>query len=118
MEDLGPPIAYAALPEHAPVYDAAGERVGVVDHVLADAELDVFEGLIVRSHAHAGHHRFADASQVSDLHERGVRLSVGAEDLHEPTEGPATMAATPGDTAESELQARLRRAWDWISGRW
>lgn len=118
MDDLGPPVAYAALPERAPVYDAEGERIGVVDHVLADRDLDIFEGVIVRAHARGGRHLFADESQVAELHERGVRLSVGHDDLHEPGRGPAAMSATPDDTADSQLEQRLRRAWDWISGRW
>ena len=39
-----------------------------------------------------------------------------AEHLPEPSANPATMSATPDDTAEGELERKLRRAWDYISG--
>jgi hypothetical protein len=41
-----------------------------------------------------------------------------AERLPEPSENPATMSASPDDTAEGELERKLRRAWDLISGRY
>ncbi len=117
VDDLGAPISYLALPRGVPVYDAAGERVGTVDHVLADERVDVFDGLIVDTRPRPGGHRFADADQIAELHERGVVLSVGGAALHEPTPAPAAMRATPDDVAASGLEAKLRRAWDWISGR-
>lgn len=117
MDDLGPPIAYAALERGVPVYDHGGERVGVVDHVLADAGLDIFDGLIVHTHPLMGERLFADVDQIAELRERGVTLSVDRAALHEPSPGPGAMSAQPGDTTESQLEARLRRAWDWISGR-
>lgn len=43
-EALGPPIAYLALEEGTPVYDRRGERLGVVDHIMADEVHDIFEG--------------------------------------------------------------------------
>ena len=36
--------------------------------------------------------------------------------LPEPSANPAAMSATPDDTAESDLERKLRRAWDLISG--
>ena len=36
--------------------------------------------------------------------------------LHRPDANPATMSASPDDVTESELQRKLRRAWDLISG--
>ena len=40
-----------------------------------------------------------------------------ARDLHAPEANPAVMEVDPDDVVESELRARLRRAWDVISGR-
>ncbi|HEY1360140.1 MAG TPA: DUF2171 domain-containing protein [Thermoleophilaceae bacterium] len=111
MDDLGPPIAYLALEDGTPVYDKDGGRVGVVDHVLGDQTADVFDGLIVR----AGKHLFADVDQIAELHERGVLLSVGADELHEPHEQPDR--EHDKETVGTELEGRLRRAWDWVSGR-
>ncbi len=111
VEDLGPPIAFVALEDGTPVYDPHGKRIGVVERVLID--LDIFEGLIVHTLPLPGHHLFADVDQIAELHERGVLLSVDRDQLREPSEKrPDT-----DDTIGSRLQRRLRRAWDWISGR-
>jgi len=117
VEDLGAPIAYLALEEGTPVFDRRRERVGVVEHVLADLTKDIFDGLIVHTLPLPGRHLFADVDQIGELHERGVLLSVNRDALHEPGESPAVMEVQPDDTVESPLQARLRRAWDWLSGR-
>ncbi|WP_205861422.1 PRC-barrel domain-containing protein, partial [Planosporangium flavigriseum] len=114
VEEIGPPIAYLALREGTPVYDRDGDRVGVVEHVVADVALDIFHGLIVHTLPLPGHHLFAAADQVSELHERGVLLSVGRGDLHEPRE-PSTAPGPVDGPAENPLQAGLRRAWDWLS---
>jgi uncharacterized protein YrrD len=114
VDEVGPPIAYLALREGTPVYDRGGERIGVVEHVLADEAVDIFHGLIIHTLPLPGRHLYADADQIAELHERGVLLSVDRGHLHEPRE-PAK-ATKPGDgPVENPLQARLRRAWDWIS---
>ena len=115
MDDLGPPIAYLALEEGTPVYDKDGGQVGVVEHVLGDMTADVFDGLIVHTKPLPGRHLFADLDQIAELHERGVLLSVTAEELQEPSERPDRKHDS--DTIEGKLEARLRRAWDWISRR-
>ena len=118
MPDLGPPIAYVALAEGTPVYDRRGERVGVVEHVLADEQHDIFEGLIVHTLPLPGRHVFADAEQIAELHERGALLAVDGDALPEPPdERDRAREGGEGEGVESPLQARLRRAWDWLSGR-
>jgi hypothetical protein len=114
MEDLGPPVAYIALKEGVPVYDDHGQRVGVVEHVLADEQLDIFHGLIVHTEPSPGRHLFADRDQTETMCERGVVLSVGADELHDP-EPPAGGDAMPDDSADGPLRSRLRRAWDWLT---
>ena len=117
MDDLGPPIAYIALEEGTPVYDRQGERIGVVDHVLADMQHDIFEGVIVHKLPLPGDHLFADVDQIAELRERGVLLAVSREELHAPPDESARRKPQDGQRIESPLEARLRRAWDWISGR-
>ncbi|MDT4946193.1 MAG: hypothetical protein QOH14_2926 [Pseudonocardiales bacterium] len=56
MQDLGPPVAYLALADGTPVFDRDGRRVGVVEHVLADLDLDIFHGLIVHTTPLPGRH--------------------------------------------------------------
>ena len=116
MDDLGPPIAYTVLQEGTPVYDRNGECIGVVDQVMADMQLDIFEGVIVHTRPLAGRHLFADVEQIAELRERGVLLAVGRDELHEPP-GDATRKRRDGDRVETPLEARLRRAWDRLTGR-
>ena len=62
-----------------------------------------------------GRHLFADRNQIAALHERGVLLSVDRDELHDPSQ-KSTRQTNPSNPVDSPLQARLRRAWDWISG--
>jgi uncharacterized protein YrrD len=118
VQDLGPPVAYIALAEGTPVYDRNGERIGVVDHVLADMQLDIFEGVIVHTLPLPGRHVFADVDQIAELHERGVVLSAERNKLHKPPDkSAASSRRSDEESPESPLEARLRRAWDWIAGR-
>lgn len=119
MDDAGLPIAYLVLREGTPVFDRRGERIGVVKHVLADEDLDIFHGLIIQTLPLFGRHLFADADQIAELRERGVLLSVPGTELHQPRrdgrgERPGRQEQTGPEQTENTLQARLRRAWDWI----
>jgi hypothetical protein len=118
MEDLGAPGSYMTLRDGVAVYSSDGRRLGEVEHVLAEPDKDIFDGIVF---GHGGAHRFVDAPEVDRIHERGVVLrldAAGAERLPEPSENPATLSATPDDTAEGDLERKLRRAWDLISGRY
>jgi hypothetical protein len=115
--DAGDPISYLVLSEGTPVIAGDGASVGRVQHVLADPEADVFDGLVIRMDD--GGHRFADATQVAAIHEGAVTLTLdgeGAGRLPEPAENPAAMSATPDDTAPDGLDDKLKRAWDYLSG--
>jgi hypothetical protein len=114
VDDLGEPVAYLGLREGTAVYDRGGQQIGVVEHVLADEAVDIFHGLIVHTHPLPGRHLYADADQIADLRERGVVLTGGRDELHDPTPPPAPQQ--PDDTpADGTLQASLRRAWDWLT---
>jgi hypothetical protein len=119
VPDLGDPTSYLELPDGVPVYSVDGERVGTVEHVLADAGADIFDGLVIDSRTGPGGHRFADATQVEGLYERGAVLALGVtacERLPEPSESPAVMQADPDDTTPDDLGDKLKRAWNVISG--
>lgn len=119
MEDLGSPSSYLALAAGTPVLSSDGERVGAVEHVLADPEADIFDGIVIDTSALPGGHRFADAEQVGEIHERGIVLRVdraGAEALPQPAANPASMEAGAEDSVPDDLGDKLRRAWDRISG--
>jgi uncharacterized protein YrrD len=116
VDDLGPPIAYTLLEEGTPVYDRNGERIGVVEQVLADFTLDIFEGVIVHTRPLPGTHRYADVDQIAELHERGVVLAVERDQLHDAPER-SSRDDEGEEQVESPLESRLRRAWDWLTGR-
>jgi uncharacterized protein YrrD len=121
--DLGERCAYQVLQQGTPVYSSDGEMVGSVTHVLAVIEEDVFDGVIIDAAEGAEGHRFVDADDVADIHERGLVLklnAIAARDLPQPSDNPAAMKANIDSIATGrgdELHAKLRRAWDVISGR-
>jgi C-terminal processing protease CtpA/Prc len=119
--DLGNPASYLVLDDGTAVLSSDGDEIGTVEHVLADADADVFDGVIVDMRAGPGGHRFADAEQVEAIYERGIvlRMTAGeAERLPEPSANPATLDASPDDTTPDDLGDKLRRAWDYLSGRY
>jgi hypothetical protein len=121
VEDLGPPASYLILERGAAVLARDGPRIGRVEHVLADPDADIFDGLVLDTSVLPGGHRFVDASQVGEVYERGLVLTIdadAAERLPEPSENPATLDAGPEDTVPEDLGDKLKRAWDLISGRY
>jgi uncharacterized protein YrrD len=111
--DLGDPASYLVLEDGTPVVSSDGEQVGKVEHVLADDDADVFDGVIVDMRAGPGGHRFADADQVEAIYERGVVLrleAAAARQLPVPAANPATLDAGPDDTVPDDLGDKLRRA--------
>jgi hypothetical protein len=119
--DLGDRISYLVLREGVDVLSCDGQKVGTVEHVLADSASDTFDGVIIDVREGPGGHRFADADQVASCHERGLVLTVdaaAAERLPEPSANPATMEVNPGEGVPHGLGAKLRRAWDYLSGKY
>jgi uncharacterized protein YrrD len=119
MEDLGPPISYLALEPGVPVYSSDGEELGRVEHLLAEPEEDIFDGFVIDTSVLPGGHRFVDAPEVAAIYERGVVLKIdaaAAEQLPKPSANPGVLEAGPDDLAP-ERHAKLRRAWDLISGK-
>jgi hypothetical protein len=118
-QDLGPPIAYLALEPGIPVYASDGEKAGKLTHVLADPDDDIFDGIVLDTRPGPGGHRFADVSQIAELHERGIVLALDSEAakrLPEPAGGPAVVEVGPDDVVPDRLSDKLRRAWRMISG--
>jgi hypothetical protein len=116
MPDLGAPSSYLVLRDDTPVLTPAGERIGKVEHVLAVPDEDIFDGLVLDTPAGR---RFADATLVDEIFERGVVLRLdlaAAERLPAPSANPAVLEAEPGETVPDGLSEKLRRAWDLVSG--
>jgi hypothetical protein len=117
-DERGDPISYMTLEPGTPVFTSDGAEVGTVAHVLADADADIFDGIVISS---GGGHRFVDAPDVARIASGGVTLALdtaAAERLPEPRANPAEMSADPDEGSESDLTRKLRRAWDMITGRY
>jgi len=117
--DVGKPVSYLVLEQGTPVYSAQGESVGSVAHVLSDEHEDIFDGLVVADESDRKH-RFADADQVSEIGEHGVVLKLARDAyraLPEPSANPAVMRDDPAETRSDLVEAKLRRAWNLVSGK-
>ena len=121
MDDLGSPSSYRVLAPGTAVFSAEGENVGEVKHVLADYDLDVFDGIVIDTTRLPGGLRFADAGRVDQIYDRGVVLLVSAADaerLPEPSDNPGTIEIHGvEDVDRSEFREKLRRAWELVSGK-
>jgi sporulation protein YlmC with PRC-barrel domain len=117
--DYGEPASYLTLKKGDDVVSSDGEKVGTVEHVLADEEEDVFDGIVIDTQTGPGGIHFVDAPQVKECFERAVELSIPASEvtgLPKPTPNPAVMENHGVEDTESPLKAKLHRAWDLISG--
>lgn len=48
--DLGAPASYEVLSAGTPVYSSDEQQIGKVSHVLAAADEDVFDGIVIGEH--------------------------------------------------------------------
>jgi len=114
------PASYLTLREGTPVLASNGQQIGVVEHVLFDAEADIFEGIVIDIKRGPGGKRFVDAPEVATITTAAVTLTLSereAEQLHEPTANAATLEADPGNLPAPGLRGKLERAWDLLSGK-
>jgi hypothetical protein len=113
--------SYYTLEPGAAVRASDGTEIGKVEHVLADAASDIFDGLVIDVRPGPGGQRFVDAPQVAQMDEDGgVTLTLDADAVHalpKPSANPATMHADATDLERSTLNEKLHRAWDMISGK-
>ena len=111
VEDLGAPSSYLAL-QPGPLVSFERRRAAREGRpVLADHEVDVFDGLVLDTSVLPGGQRFVDAEQIEEIFERGVLLKLDraeAERLPQPSEGAAARRLGPDDLAEGNERARSR----------
>jgi len=89
------PIAYEALKKGTSVVTATGTEIGTVEHVLADASLDLFDGIVVKT---ASGNRFLTADQVGLITVGAVHAKVAdASELQQPHEGDAVFHDDPDE---------------------
>ncbi len=119
MDDLGEMSSYLAVVPGMPVYSSDGEKLGEVEHLLADPADDIFDGIVLDTSVLPGGHRFVDAPEVDRVYDRGVVLlldAAAAKALPEPSANPGALEVGAEDMVP-EKHAKLRRAWDLISGK-
>jgi hypothetical protein len=117
--EYGQPSSYLVCKPGTDVVSSDGERVGKVEHVLAATDVDIFDGIVIDIQPGPGGLRFVDSEQVDEIYEQAVVLTLPAAEvgqLHEPTPSPGVIENHGVEDSESELQAKLHRAWDKISG--
>jgi hypothetical protein len=78
--DDGHAVHYTALERGTPVYDSEEAEVGKVAEVLDNYREHIFDGLVVQTPDGARH--FVDAPEVGRTAERGVTLTITAEEVH------------------------------------
>jgi hypothetical protein len=101
-------ISYQAATRGTPVLTRAGERIGKLEHVLQDPQLDLFDGLVI--HTHHGL-RFVDANQVERITKISIRTSLTEEqvaDLPQP-DGPPVYEIDALAVIDQDLNATLMR---------
>ena len=101
------PASYLTLREGTPVHASNGTQIGVVEHVLADAEADIFDGIVIDTRRGPGGLRFVDAPEVASITAEVVTLTLGereAEQLPEPTANAATLGGRPRRRAAARPQ--------------
>jgi hypothetical protein len=107
MIDDGPAIHYSAVGRGTPVYSSDEQVVGKVDEVLDNYREQIFDGIVIEDSK--GDLRFVDAPEVSRTAERGVTLTITAEEaaqLPAPEKAPSTFTVNPKAGRVSRLFGR------------
>jgi uncharacterized protein YrrD len=102
-----------ALEVGTPVLTTSGEQFGTVDHVLQVPELDLFDGLAVKTHHHG--HRFVDRDQVVDITTAAVTTTIADEQV-DALPAPSGPLVLHPDTAHDEGPSLTAR-WGRLFGR-
>ncbi|HEY1445515.1 MAG TPA: hypothetical protein VGF51_11515 [Acidimicrobiales bacterium] len=92
-------ISYEALEVGTPVVTSSGTEFGKVEHVLQIPSLDLFDGLVVKTHHHDI--RFVDRDQIEEIWTNVVRCSISDDQIESLPAPHGTLAARP-DPARDE----------------
>lgn len=87
--DDGHAVHYTAVQRGTPVYSSDEVEVGHVDAVLDNYVEHIFDGIVIETGP--GERRFVDAPEVARTAERGVTLTITADEaarLPPPEKGP------------------------------
>jgi hypothetical protein len=106
--DEGRPISYLALAVGTPVVTSGGNEFGKVHHVLQIPELDLFDGISVKTRHGL---RFVDRDQIAEITTTVVRCALSDEEATSlpPPTGPPVVEVDVVHDVGSSLTARLGR---------
>jgi hypothetical protein len=106
--DEGRPISYEALAVDTPVVSSSGTEFGKVHHVLQVPELDLFDGISVKTRHGL---RFVDRDQITEITTTVVRCSLTDSEAASlpPPSGPPVLEVDVAHDEGPSLSARLGR---------
>lgn len=102
--DHGAPSSFLQVDPGIDVISSDGQRVGKLEHVLADDGTSIFDGIVIDVATGPGGHRFVDAPDVSEFRERAVLIAVPAADVDPEQEDDAANVgfSTLGDVCDAD----------------
>ena len=80
-------ISYKAAVVGTPVLSTSGAQIGTLEHVLEIPDLDLFDGIVIATHAGL---RFIDADQVREITRSHIQSSLDDTEASQlpPPDGP------------------------------
>ena len=80
-------ISYKAAVVGTPVLSTSGARIGTLEHVLEVPDLDLFDGIVIATHAGL---RFIDADQIREITRSHIQSSLDDAQASQlpPPDGP------------------------------
>jgi hypothetical protein len=80
-------ISYEAAVTGTPVLSTSGAQIGTLEHVLQIPDLDIFDGIVIATHAGL---RFIDADQVREITRSHIQTSLDDDQASQlpPPDGP------------------------------
>jgi len=102
------PISYLALQVGTPVETSSGQTFGTVAHVLQVPELDLFDGIVVKTH---GGLRFVERDQIARISASAVRCALSDDEAAKlpPPQGTPVYHVDALQDVGPGLTARLGR---------
>jgi hypothetical protein len=73
------PVAWQAMPRHAPVVAGDGTEIGTADSLLADEDEDIFHGIVLKRKPD-GHKVEVPAGRITRITTRRVVTDLGPSD--------------------------------------
>jgi hypothetical protein len=110
--DKGRPISYMALAVGTAVLTSTGTEFGTVEHGLTVPELDIFDGIAVKT-KHGP--RFVDRDQITEITTTQVRCALSNADVDSLPKPKGELVLHP-DTAHDEGSSLTAR-WGRLFGR-